>query len=56
MTDQVNLDLRGVIMTNIDIIGAKQNNLKNINVSIPKQLTVLQGVQVRVSLPSCSIL
>ena len=44
-------------MTNIDIIGAKQNNLKNINVSIPEdQLTVLQGVQVRVSLPSCSIL
>lgn len=31
-------------MTNIDIIGAKQNNLKNINVSIPKhQLTVFTG-------------
>lgn len=28
MTKEVNLDLRGVIMTNIDIIGAKQNNLK----------------------------
>ena len=39
-------------MSEIKIIGAKQNNLKNIDVTIPKhQLTVLQGAPVQVSLP-----
>ena len=38
-------------MSDIKVIGAKQNNLKNIDVTIPKhQLTVLQGGLAPVSL------
>ena len=38
-------------MSNIEILGAKQNNLKNIDVSIPKhQLTVFTGGRAQVSL------